>query len=135
MNFVRSKSRNSMDPKRMNDLVYVRHNLLQLEKVRSLAHGGAAVTKWTDEELDLDSDEDAWEDAWQPAKEAEALEYEASREERASRSKLRGKAFKAVAARRIRPKSVANATDSANAAEATASRSGRQIRRPAVLDL
>jgi hypothetical protein len=134
MNFVRSKSRNKMDPARMEDLVYVRHNLLQMEKVRAIGHEGGSAINWTPEGEDSEED-DGWEDAWQPARDVEAENFDASRVERVARSELRATAMEAASQHHIRPAPASRQPDSVDAAEAAASRSGRRIRRPQVLDL
>lgn len=142
MNFVRSKARNRMAPERMEDLVYVRHNLLQVEKVQSLSHGGASTIAWTEGVEAIEDEEDVWEDAWQEARDEEDSQFAASRAQRISKSKSRSRAIKAAYNKRIPP----GATDTtstygqaaevaASAASATASRSGRTIRRPALLDI
>lgn len=131
---MRDKSRNKLDPVRMEKLVYVRHNLLQVEKVRSIGHGGGLAVQWTPEGEDSDED-DEWEDAWQPARDEEAANFESSRVERAARSELRAAAFEGASQHRIRPAPASRHTDSADALDAAASRSGRRIRRPDILDL
>ena len=135
---MRSKARNKMSPQRMEDYVYVRHNLLQVERVRELAQCGKSTIAWTEGSYDEDADEeDAWEDAWHDAREDAQFDYAASQEERVTRSKNRGKAMRQQASQHIRPCAVSSEESrlAKAASDAKASRSGRTIRRPDMLDL
>ena len=114
--------------------MYVRHNLLQMEKVRAIGHGGGCAISWTPEGDDSEED-DGWEDAWQPARDEEAENFEASRVVRVARSERRARAIEAASQHHIRPAPATTQSDSADAADGAASRSGRRIRRPHVLDL
>ena len=151
MNFVRDKARNKMAPETMEKVVYVRHNLLQMERCQSGKANASDAVQWDTMDC-LDDEELGWqdEDCWSEARTEEesamsCLEREAMIERSENRSKtIQKKADKRLPAKKPTEEGEADAQNMAVQLQAASegvapaevrSRSGRCVRAAPILDL
>jgi hypothetical protein len=129
MNFIKSKVRNRMGIEKMEDYVYVRHNLNQIQKIESVGYAGCNPVMWS-EGLE-EGDGADWEDAWQEARDEEEALFEENRVASEQRAAARATRIHQAKSARIPPASTQTTADGGALVGATnTSRSGRVVRRP-----
>jgi hypothetical protein len=128
MNFIKSKVRNRMGIEKMEDYVYVRHNLNQIQKIESIHYAGSGLIHWSDGVPEGDNED--WQDAWQEARDEEEEEFEEHRHEGDRRAAARATRIHQASVARIAPASAQTTVDGGAVLGATSTRAGRVVRRP-----
>ncbi|KAK3258522.1 hypothetical protein CYMTET_32436 [Cymbomonas tetramitiformis] len=123
MNAIETKKRNLLSWDKVEKLIYVKHNALQMRKRRRLGQG-SHVIPWTE-----GTEEVEWVDAWQ---EEVATEADFVRSERVERGRRRGDAILAQSAWRVPPEPEQAEAGTAEPSAVVSTVSGRTIRRPNV---
>ena len=124
MNHILSKDRNRMLWDNCAKLIYIRHNTKALNKITAVDYEPLVIA-WT-EGIEENTD---WQDAWQQDEEPEPPEQTQIRTQRAN---TRAERMARSADRRVQPDDNANVP----AAQIVGNtRLGREVRRPAILNL